>query len=210
MTRRAPLPARAALVLTLATVGLAAGEAEAHRRFNPEEIKGIPIASLSHGQMAVIADYRSDIMKLAAQERQVDDTFVRLLNYGNIQYTYCLWGLVPGTLGDEESPFNECAHAYLSAAHALLTHMRETSARKKAVEDLISRIDADMVRKQSSFVLCQYSADTFDTASVVRPVWSDIPKHLPSLAAFSGLGLAFAAAGMVLGKGRSRPDKNGD
>jgi hypothetical protein len=58
-------------------------------------------------------------------------------------------------------------------------------------------------------VLCQYSADTFDTASVVRPIWSDIPKHLPSLAAFSGLGLAFAAAGMVLGKGRSRPGNRG-
>lgn len=205
--RHASLLARAALVLALAATGFATDEAEAHRRFNPEEIKGIPIASLSHGQMAVIADYRSDIMKLAAQERQVDDTFVRLLNYGNIQYTYCLWGLVPGTLADEESPFNECAHAYLSAARELLSHMRETSANKPAVEDLVSRIDADMVRKESSFVLCQYSADTFDTASVVRPVWSDIPKHLPSLAAFSGLGLAFAAAGMVLGKGRARPDK---
>lgn len=205
--RHASPLARAALVLALAATGFATAEAEAHRRFNPEEIKGIPIASLSHGQMAVIADYRSDIMKLAAQERQVDDTFVRLLNYGNIQYTYCLWGLVPGTLADEESPFNECAHAYLSAARELLSHMRETSANKEAVEDLVSRIDADMVRKESSFVLCQYSADTFDTASVVRPVWSDIPKHLPSLAAFSGLGLAFAAAGMVLGKRRARPDK---
>lgn len=157
--------------------------------------------------MAVIADHRSEIMKLAAQERQVDDTFVRLLNYGNIQYTYCLWGLVPGSLSDEESPFNECAHAYLSAARELLSHMRETSANKAAVEDLISRIDADMVRKQSSFILCQYSADTFDTASVVRPVWSEIPKHLPSLAAFSGLGLALIGVGMVLGKGRSYPEQ---
>ncbi len=205
MTRRAPFSARAAFLVAAFATCLASPAAEAHRRINPAEIQGIPIASLSHGQMAVIADYRSEIMKLAAQERQVDDTFVRLLNYGNIQYTYCLWGLVPGTLGDEESPFNECAHAYLSAAHALLTHMRETSASKTAVEDLISRIDADMVRKQSSFVLCQYSGDTFDTASVVRPVWSEIPTHLPSLAAFSGLGLALAAAGMVLGKGRSRP-----
>lgn len=158
--------------------------------------------------MAVIADYRSEIMKLAAQERQVDDTFVRLLNYGNIQYTYCLWGLVPGTLGDEGSPFNECAHAYLSAAHELLSHMRETSATKAAVEDLISRIDSDMVRKQSSFVLCQYSADTFDTASVVRPVWRDIPGHLPSLATFSGLGLALIGIGVVLGKGRPNPGQD--
>lgn len=202
MKRRAPLPARAALLGAISAICLASPSAEAHRRINPTEIQGIPIASLSHGQMAVIADYRSEIMKLAAQERQVDDTFVRLLNYGNIQYTYCLWGLVPGTLGDEESPFNECAHAYLSAARELLSHMRETSANKAAVEDLISRIDSDMVRRQSSFVLCQYSADTFDTASVVRPVWRDIPGHLPSLATFSGLGLALIGIGMVLGKGR--------
>src|SRR5690606_21128342 len=113
MTRRAPPPARAALLVAVAAACFASSSAEAHRRSNPVEIKGIPIASLSHGQMTVIADHRSEIMKLAAQERQVDDTFVRLLNYGNIQYTYCLWGLVPGSLSDEESPFNECAHAYL-------------------------------------------------------------------------------------------------
>jgi hypothetical protein len=88
--------------------------------------------------------------------------------------------------------------------------MRETSANKAAVEDLISRIDSDMVRRQSSFVLCQYSADTFDTASVVRPVWRDIPGHLPSLATFSGLGLALIGIGVVLGKSRPNPgqDKN--
>lgn len=197
--------ARAAFLAVVSAGCLAWSAAEAHRRANPTEIQGIAIASLSHGQMAVIADYRSEIMKLAAQERQVDDRFLSLLNYGNIQYTHCLWGLVPGSLADEESPFNECAHAYLSAAHALLIHMRETSADKPSVEDLISRIDADMVRKQSSFVLCQYSADTYDTASVVRPVWSDVPKHLPSLAAFSGLGLALIGAGVVISKGRSRP-----
>ena len=175
--------------------------AEAHRRINPAEIQGIPINGLSHGQMAVVADYRSEIMRLAARERQADDTFMRLLNYGNIQYAYCLWGLVPGSLSDEESPFNECAHAYLSAAHGLLAHMRETSRDKGSVEDLVSRIDADMVRRQASFVQCQFSGDTFDTASVVRPFWSEVPAHLPSLAAFSGLGLAIAAAGAMLGRG---------
>jgi hypothetical protein len=39
----------------------------------------------------------------------------RIENYVNLQSFACLWGLVPGSLKDEGSPFNECAHAYLAA-----------------------------------------------------------------------------------------------
>ncbi len=152
--------------------------------------------------MAVISKYSSEILDLAERQTRTDDTFHRLKNFGAIQYTYCLWGLVPGSLKDETSPFNECSHAYLSAARELLAYMRQTSADKQAVEDLISRIDVDMVRNQASFVQCQYSSESFNTASLVRPVLSNVPAHLPSLAAFSGLAAVlmvgpFALAGMT-------------
>lgn len=177
-----------------------AGEASAHRRFADSDTSGIPIASLSHGQMTVISHYRGEILALASRENLSDEKLQRLLNFGNIQYTYCLWGLVPGSIRDEASPFNECSHAYLSAARELLAYMRETSPNKQAVEDLVSRIDADMVRNEASFVQCQYSADSFNTASIVRPVLSDVPSHLPSLFGFAGFASALVAGPFALAR----------
>ncbi len=69
--------------------------------------------------MAVISGYRGAILDLAQRQTQTDPTFRRLYNHGNLQYTYCLWGLMPGSLMDEESPFNECSHAYLATTKAL-------------------------------------------------------------------------------------------
>src|ERR1700712_315485 len=105
----------------------------AHRIGTSGPTSGISIPSLTHGQMSVIADYRGRILDLASRQLDTDLTFRRLMNYGNIQYTYCLWGLVPGSLRDEDSPFNECSHAYLSAAQALLVYMRTMSGQKDAV-----------------------------------------------------------------------------
>ncbi len=209
MERRASLRRRAAaFLLGLGLAGLTAGAADAHRRGADADVSGIAIASLSHGQMAVIARYRGDILALAARQAQADATLHRLLNFGNIQHTYCLWGLVPGSIADEDSPFNECAHAYLSAARELLAHMRATSPDRRAVEDLVSRIDADMVRNQTSFVQCQYSGDTFNTASLVRPAWGEVPAHLPSLATFAGLAASMVAGSFALGLGpRRRPTR---
>jgi hypothetical protein len=208
MRRRVPGSARAAAFFCLGLACMAASEASAHRRSTDSDAHGIPIAALSHGQMAVISDYRSEILDLAARESRTDETFRRLLNFGSIQHTYCLWGLVPGSLKDETSPFNECSHAYLSAARELLAHMRQTSANKQAVEDLISLIDADMVRSQASFVECQYSSESFNTAGLVYPAWGDVPSHLPSLAAFAGLAVTIAAGSLTLGGGIRRKSGN--
>jgi hypothetical protein len=204
MRRRVSGSARAAALLCLGLACMAASEASAHRRSADKDAQGIPIAALSHGQMAVISDYRGEILDLAARENRTDETFRRLLNFGSIQYTYCLWGLVPGSLRDEASPFNECSHAYLSAARELLAYLRQTSADKQAVEDLVSRIDADMVRKQASFVQCQYSSEAFNTAGLVYPAWGDVPSHLPSLATFAGLALTVAGGAFALGGGIKR------
>src|SRR6185369_6380336 len=101
---------------------------------------GISIPSLTHGQMAVIAQYRREILALAdGQIARSDDTFFRLRNYVDLQYLYCAWGLVPGSVTDEASPFNECSHAYLSGVRALLLYMRTMPGDQSAVHALVDR-----------------------------------------------------------------------
>lgn len=206
MPRLVRLSVRAAAFSCLAAATLGALPALAHSSAPVADDSGIAIPALTHGQMAVIADYRSQILDLAARQAHTDQTFRRLMNYGAIQYTYCLWGLVPGSLGDETSPFNECSHAYLSAAQALLLHMRAMPGNAPTfhaeVEQLASRIDADMVRSGAALVLCQFSTEAFNTASLIRPTWSAIPSHPPSLIAFAVLAMGLAAGTVGLAGGR--------
>ena len=82
--------------------------------------EGISIPSLTHGKMAVIRDNLPAIRALASARLGFDLTTWRLEDYLNLQSFACLWGIVPGAITDEDSPFNECAHAYLAAGRALL------------------------------------------------------------------------------------------
>jgi hypothetical protein len=78
---------------------------------------GLPIPSLTHGQMAVIADNRADILALAdRQPLPEDEVFFRLRNFVSLQYLYCGWGLGPNSVTDEDSSFTECRHARWSAS----------------------------------------------------------------------------------------------
>lgn len=171
------------LLVILAT--LAASQSLAHGNYKPGNTSGIAIPSLSHGEMAVISDYRSRILAIAGQVDRTDPTFRRLLNFGAIQYSYCLWGVAPGAITDEQSPFNECAHAYLSAAKALLFHMRDMPEVAASANALISDIDADVVRKGAALIGCQYSGESFNTAEFLRPHWEKLPGHRPSLYALA-------------------------
>jgi len=207
MPRRIGLPIRAAAFSCLIAALLAAQPASPHRRAANADDSGIAIPALTHGQMAVIADHRAEILALAARLPRTDERFRRLLNFGKLQHTYCLWGLVPGSLRDEASPFNECSHAYLSATQALLVAMRNMNDPRSPlggeIEALVSRIDAEMVRKGASFVLCQYSADGFNTASLVRPDLAAVPFHAPSAFSFAALALAMGAGVVGLARGRT-------
>ncbi|NUS19587.1 MAG: hypothetical protein HOQ25_07320 [Mesorhizobium sp.] len=185
-----------ALLVTLAA------SAQAHSGSSAPPPPGIQIPSLTHGQMAVIARYRGDILALAQAQTVTDPTFRRLYNHGNLQFTYCLWGLMPGSLGDEESPFNECSHAYLATAKALLTYMATMPTAQRQAKALISDIDADMVRSGASWILCQYSGEAFSTGAVVEPRWRDMVFHLPSLAALLGTVAALTAAAWSIFGGR--------
>lgn len=154
---------------------------------------GIPIPSLTHGEMAVIAPYYGRIIALAENVSDTDETFRRLLNFAQIQRAYCLWGMMPGSVSDEESPFNECSHAYLAAAKAVLLQMRTMKSETAPVGDLVSEIDAVMVRSNLSLILCKFSGESFNTADLVRPKLADIVLHTESLLAILSAMLATVA-----------------
>ncbi|MGY5800421.1 hypothetical protein [Rhizobium hainanense] len=165
---------------------------------------GIPIPSLTHGEMAVIAPYYGRIVSLAESTSDTDETFRRLLNFAQIQRAYCLWGLMPDSVSDEESPFNECSHAYLAAAKAVLLQMRVMKVEKASVDDLVSDIDATLVRNNLSLILCKFSGENFNTADLIRPKLADIALHAKSLVAILSASL-LVLSGLWLGARALRP-----
>ena len=168
-----PLPSMlGCLFAFLLTVGLPL-PAEAHRvRSEGPAAKGIPIPSLTHGQMAVIADNLSAIRDLADRQTPNDLVMRRLQDYVNLQRFACLWGVVPGSISDEGSPFNECAHAYLAGAQALLIHLRGMpDGNCKAVEALVAKIELEMLQNNTALALCRYSDEPFNTDAVIAPHW---------------------------------------
>ncbi len=166
---------------------------------------GLPIPNLTHGQMAVISDNAAEILAIAKQQGLTDPTFRRLLNFSALQRTYCLWSVVPGSLADEESPFNECTHAYLAALRALLVHMQDMPGAGASVRPLIDKIEREMIARDASLMMCRYSGEAFNTAEVVMPHWADILSHTPSLLAFGGVAALCAAAVSALVPGRRSP-----
>ena len=114
----------------------------AHREATGREAPAdsIAIPNLSHGQMAVIANNRAAILDLAARHIPIDPTMRRLEGFISLQYFDCLWGMVPGSVQDENSPFNECSHAYLAATRALLVHLQTMPGDRAPVQVLIAKI----------------------------------------------------------------------
>lgn len=161
---------------------------------------GISIPSLTHGEMAVIADYRGAIFDAAARRVQTDQNFRRLFNFAKIQYTVCMWGLMPGGISDEQSPFNECSHAYLAATRALLMRMAGMPGDNTAARALVDRIAIEMLETGASFQLCQYSGEPFNTAELIYPRWSGMPFHLPSLATLAAFALVLASGALALAR----------
>jgi hypothetical protein len=165
--------------------------------------EGVSIPSLTHGQMAVISDNLSAIRALAGTRTGFDLTTWRLEDYLNLQSFACLWGLVPGSIMDEQSPFNECAHAYLAAARALLLQLgQEPEADHKAIDALISKIEVEMLAEGASMNLCRYSDEPFNTNEVIWPHWGMIPFH-PLTATL--VAAAFAALGVAVWSAWPRP-----
>ena len=158
-------------------------------------VAGIPITEITHGQMPVIFRYTRDILALAESQPSPTSDFQRVLNYAKSQRVYCLWGLVPGSISDEASPFNACSHAYLAALRELLLRM-DKDPTNVAADDLVRRVDFDLLMFSSALELCNYSAVPYDTATLVRPVWSDILRHPASLASL--LALLLSVMGLAI------------
>jgi hypothetical protein len=147
--------------------------------------------------MAVIADNRAAILDLAARQIPTDPTMRRLQGFINLQFFDCMWGMVPGSVEDESSPFNECSHAYLAATRALLMHLQTMPGDRAPVRALIAKIERELLDNNASLVMCRYSDGPFNTAERIEPHWREIPVHLPSLMTFACLALlAGAGAGM--------------
>ena len=174
--------------------------AAAHHRGVPHEgpAIGVTIPAISHGEMHIIAKYRTRILDLAAGQPVTDPTLRRLANFVSLQYFACFRGLVPGSLSDESSPFNECSHAYLAGARALLAHMVEMPGDQSAAKALQERIDAELASDPAFGALCSNSQQVFDSAIIVPPEWTMIPAHPPTVLTFSAFTLLISvAAGAV-------------
>jgi len=157
---------------------------------------GIAIPSLTHGQMAVLDNNRAAILALAERQPKPEARFRRILNYARIQHTICLWGLMPGAIDNDDSPFNECAHAYLAATRALLAAMSETAGATGEAQALSAKVDRELLLN-GTLAVCSFSGETFNTADVVQPHWAEVPGHLPSLATLGSVALA-ATGGLAL------------
>ena len=190
-----------AALLAIASVLPASAHRQATGAAAPDGAIAIP--NLTHGQMAAIAENRAAILDLAARQTPTDPTMRRLETFISLQYFDCLWGLAPGSVEDEASPFNECAHAYLAATRMLLMHLETMPGDRTAVRALVAKIEREMLDNHASLVLCRYSDEPFNTAERIAPHWREIPFHLPSLMTL-GAAVAMVMGSMGLGAGWRR------
>lgn len=141
----------------------------AHHPSSGANAVGLEISAISHSEMEFVSPYHSDIIALAERQPNTDERLRRLLNYSQIQYAYCLWGLVPGSISNEDSSFNACSHAYLAASWSLLQHLETMPAAKMSAQAILRGIDAERVANPL-LVMCENSAEIFHTDDFVVPI----------------------------------------
>ncbi|MGJ4948128.1 hypothetical protein [Bradyrhizobium sp. HKCCYLS20291] len=189
-----------AVIMVLASL-LTAMPAGAHHPRSPDGTTiGLAIPAIGHGEMLVVARHRSEIVELAARQARTDPTLRRLTGFVSLQHFACLWGLVPGSLTDEASPFNECAHADLAATRALLAHLATMPGTQSAARALEARIAAEIAADPAFAALCSNSSETFDSGVVVGPDWQLLPSHAPTILTCVLLLLVAASAAWLLSR----------
>ncbi len=198
------------VAVPLAVIGLClscfpAKFAEGHNADAKGGTRGITIPNIAHGQAGIMAEYRDAVLALAGKQVSPDAKLRTLLNFTNLQFTYCLWGLVPGSLSNEESAFNSCSHAYLAATRELLLHLQIVADDHQAAERLAETINMKMLLSGTALQLCRNSLGNFSTAEIIYPVWADIRVN-PILAV---LVLSLMAAAMGMGLMRPVADASG-
>jgi hypothetical protein len=186
--------------LAAALAMLAIVPASAHHQSNDGPIRGVTVPAISHGEMPIVARYRSQILGLAARQPVTDPTLRRLAGFVSLQHFACFWGLVPGSLADEASPFNECSHAYLAGSRALLLHMTEMAGNQSEAKQLEARIDAEIAADPDAHAMCSNSSQAFDSAEVIGPDWQLAPLHAPTVLTFAAFAALVAAGLVALGR----------
>jgi len=182
-----------------------------HQGSSDGPIRGVAILAISHGEMPIVAKYRSQVLDLAVRQPVTDPTLRRLAGFVSLQTFSCFWGLVPGSLSDEQSPFNECSHAYLAGVRELLVHMTAMPGNQSAAKELEARMDAEIAANPNRNVVCSNSGQIFDSADVIGPDWQLAPLHVPTVLTFSAFVMLFVAGLAVAGRRRlfRRPAKAG-
>ncbi len=201
----------AGLSVFLATVGLilaATCPAEAHHtRKSTDKTSGISIPNLTHGQLHVLTRYQSAIMSLANRQVRPSLEVRTLQNFVNLQLAYCLWGLVPGSISDEASPFNECSHAYLAATKLLLERLQRADDTRANADALADQINLAMLEDATALEICSNSFEPFNTAQIIMPMWADMTFN--PLGILLGCFIFGASAGsLAMARGGRRPARS--
>ena len=200
--RSATIRGRSWLLTAVFAVLLTAPAGAHHQKLNDGPIRGVAIPAISHGAMPVVANYRRRILDLAERQPVTDPTLRRLAGFVSLEHFACFWGLVPGSLTDEQSPFNECSHAYLAGARALLQHMTEMPGNQSAAKELQGRIKAEIAADPNAAAICSNSRETFDSPDVIGPDWQLAPRHAPTVLTFSLLAILIITALAITGRRR--------
>jgi hypothetical protein len=182
--------------ISFVALALALTPVNAHSlRNGTEAATGISIPNLTHGQLHVLAQYKSAVGALADRQSRPSLEVRTLHNYVNLQFAYCLWGLVPNSISNEDSPFNACSHAYLAASKALLDRLRQSEEAGTRAHALAQEIEFAMVQNATASEICANGIEPFNTAQIIMPEWRGISFN--PLGLLLGVFVFAAAAGTV-------------
>ena len=178
-------------------VMLMSAPAHAHRAQDAVNTPGLTIPNLAHDELRAVYRHKAAILALASRQIRPDLTTRTLHNFVNLQFSYCLWGLVPGSLSDEASPFNGCSHAYLAASKALLEHLRAAADDPSQAHELARRIQRDLEREQRFGEICSSGTARLNTAEIILPKLAGFDFN-PLLTAVSLMAF-FTLGGLLVG-----------
>jgi hypothetical protein len=188
------------------TLCVMASAADAHTRRPASNVltSGISFSNLPHGQLKIVERYRPAILDLADRQISPDLQTRTLQNYVNLQHAYCLWGLVPGSITNENSAFNACSHAYLAASKALLDHLQKAADNRSEAGDLLSKINTAMIADATALAMCSNGIAPLNTAEIIMPEWADVSFNPLTGLAWAVAFAAIAGAGGMARSGRKR------
>ncbi|WP_137155320.1 hypothetical protein [Rhizobium sp. FKL33] len=190
-------------------LGSSSGFALAHDIAIPKDkAKGFEIAAIDHGAMIAIAPFRDRILDLARQIPDRNEHLKALLLYNEIQSANCLWELLPGSLTDEASPMNACAHADMASLKAILDELATIDGARKAALGLVGELDQHMVLLGSSYTRCEFSDTVFYTEYQINPNWRDVILYLLNVTPNTLMWIVIASiAVLTLGISKSKAQR---